>query len=114
MMYCDTNDKILEWGSEEFAIPYRDPVSGRRRRYFPDFYIKYIDKSNKTRRMVVEVKPARQCKEPIVNPPKKTKTWMNEVYTWGVNQAKWKAAKSFCDDRLWEFKIFTEKELGIK
>ena len=28
MMYCDTNDKILEWGSEEFAIPYRDPVSG--------------------------------------------------------------------------------------
>ena len=39
---------------------------------------------------------------------------MNEVYTWGVNQAKWKAAQDFCDDRLWEFKIFTEKELGIK
>ncbi len=114
MLYCDSNKKILEWGSEEFAIPYRDPVSGRRRRYFPDFYIKYIDGSNRTRRMVVEVKPAKQCREPKVNPPKKTKTWMNEVYTWGVNQAKWKAAKDFCDDRLWEFKIFTEKELGIK
>ena len=63
---------------------------------------------------VIEVKPARQCKEPKTNPTKKTKTWMNEVYTWGVNQAKWKAAQDFCDDRLWEFKIFTEKELGIK
>ena len=30
------------------------------------------------------------------------------------NQAKWKAAKEFCKDRLWEFKIITEKELGIK
>ena len=27
---------------------------------------------------------------------------------------KWEAAKNFCDDRLWEFKIMTEKELGIK
>ena len=39
MVYCDSHDHIIEWGSEEFAIPYRDPVSGRRRRYFPDFYI---------------------------------------------------------------------------
>ena len=114
MVYCDSHDHIIEWGSEEFSIPYRDPVSGRRRRYFPDFYIKYVDGSKNTRRMVIEVKPARQCKEPVTNPSKKTKTWMNEVYTWGVNQAKWKAAKDFCDDRLWEFKIFTEKELGIK
>jgi len=111
-MYCDTNNKILEWGSEEFAIPYRDPISGRRRRYFPDFYIKYIDASNKTRRMVVEVKPAKQCKEPIANPPKKTKTWMNEVYTWGVNQAKWEAAEMWCQDHGMKFKIITEKDLG--
>ena len=30
------------------------------------------------------------------------------------NEAKWDAAKEFCKDRLWEFRIFTEKELGIK
>ena len=70
MVYCDSHDHIIEWGSEEFSIPYRDPVSGRRRRYFPDFYIKYVDGSKNTRRMVIEVKPARQCKEPVTNPIK--------------------------------------------
>jgi hypothetical protein len=34
--------------------------------------------------------------------------------TWGVNQAKWKAASEFCADRKWRFLIMTEKELGIK
>ena len=30
------------------------------------------------------------------------------------NQAKWKAADEWCKDRKIEFKIITEKELGIK
>ena len=29
------------------------------------------------------------------------------------NQAKWKAAREFCMDNGWEFKIMTEKELGV-
>jgi len=114
MVYCDTQSTVLQWASEEIAIPYKSPVDGRWHRYFPDFTIKYKDSSGKLRKMMVEVKPAKQCKQPKVNPTKKTKTWLNEVYTWGVNQAKWEAAKNFCDDRSWEFKIFTEKELGIK
>jgi hypothetical protein len=32
---------------------------------------------------------------------------------WVVNQAKWEAARNWCADRNYEFKIFTEKELGI-
>ena len=36
------------------------------------------------------------------------------VQTWVVNQAKWKAAKEFCADRGYEFKIMTEDDLGIK
>ena len=114
MEWCDTNTTVLEWSSEEFIIPYKDPVAKKWRRYFPDFYCKIKEIDGKIQSYLVEVKPAKQCKEPITNPPKKTKTWMNEVYTWGVNQAKWEAAKNFCDDRLWEFKIMTEKELGIK
>ena len=32
-----------------------------------------------------------------------------------INQTNcWKAAKEFCKDRLWEFKIITEDDLGIK
>ena len=114
MVYCDKNDAVIQWQSEEIAIPYKSPVDGKWHRYFPDFMIKYKDATGKIRKVMVEVKPAKQCKQPDINPPKKTKTWLNEVYTWGTNQAKWKAAKEYCKDRLWEFKIFTEKELGIK
>ena len=39
MVYADNSDNILEWGSEEFWIPYRAP-DGKTRRYFPDFIIK--------------------------------------------------------------------------
>ena len=31
-----------------------------------------------------------------------------------LNEAKWKAAREFCADRKLEFKIMTEKELGIR
>jgi hypothetical protein len=33
--------------------------------------------------------------------------------TYAVNQAKWKAAKEFCSDHMWEFIILTEKELKV-
>jgi hypothetical protein len=36
---------------------------------------------------------------------------MNEAMTYEKNIAKWKAAKEWCDDRLLEFKIITEKDL---
>ena len=29
------------------------------------------------------------------------------------NKAKWDAAQEFCLDQGWEWKIFTEKELGV-
>ena len=41
--YCDLNENILEWGSEEFFIPYISPIDRRVHRYFPDFIIKVKD-----------------------------------------------------------------------
>ena len=55
MNYCDLNENILEWASEEFFIPYHDPTTNRVRRYFPDFFIKYKDKDGNIRRSVIEV-----------------------------------------------------------
>ena len=44
MKYCDRNPNILEWGSEEFCLPYKSPLDNKVHRYFPDFYIiKYLD-----------------------------------------------------------------------
>ena len=50
---------------------------------------------------------------PKKNPKKRTKAWAYEVQTYVINQAKWEAAKNYCDDRKYEFKIMTEDDLGI-
>ena len=113
MCYCDLNDNILEWGSEEFFIPYRSPLDNRVHRYFPDFYIKYRKSNGSICRSIIEVKPDKQTRPPK-KPKRQTKGYIYEVTQYVKNEAKWDAAKEFCKDRLWEFRIFTEKELGIK
>ena len=112
MVYCDKNDNILEWASEEIAIPYRSPVDNRGHRYFPDFYMKVKERGGKIKRYVIEVKPAKQTKPPV-KPKSQTKGYIREAYEYAKNQAKWKMAREFCADRQWEFKVVTEKELGI-
>jgi hypothetical protein len=113
MTWLDNNDSIIEWGSEELVIPYRSPVDNRVHRYFPDFYVKVKQKDDTIRVMILEVKPARQTRPPEKK-KKVTKQYIQEVVTWGVNEAKWKAATEFCLDRGWTFKILTEHDLGLK
>ena len=113
MVYCDRNDNILEWGCEEIALPYRSPVDNRVHRYFPDFYIKVQENTGRIKTYLIEVKPLKQTQKPK-KPKRQTKNYLREVYEYAKNQAKWKAATDFCEDRMWEFKVMTEKELGIK
>jgi len=109
--YCDLNENVIEWGSEEFFIPYRAP-DGKTRRYFPDFIMKVKESNGGTKTYVIEVKPAKQTR-----PPKKrkkvTSSYIYECKTYAMNQAKWSAASEWCKDKRIEFKIITEKELGI-
>jgi len=112
MNWCDKNENILEWGSEEFWIPYKSPLDNRIHRYFPDFYVKIKTKENKIKKYIVEVKPYKQVIEPKVQKTK-SKKYLSEVTEWAKNQAKWKAAREYCEDRLMEFKVITEKELGL-
>jgi len=110
MVYCDRNEAILEWGSEEVIIPYISPLDGRRHRYFPDFYIKVRQKDGSIKKILIEVKPKKYCSPPTST--RKTKRFVQEVRQWGVNQAKWEAAIEWCNDRGIEFKILTEDHLG--
>ena len=111
----DKDSNVVWWQSEEIAIPYRSPVDGRIHRYFPDFLVYLRDNTNKTKTVMIEVKPAVQTKPPILkegqNP--RSKKYINEVFTYGVNTAKWKSAREYCIDRGYEFLIMTEKELGL-
>jgi len=112
MDWLDRNPDIISWGSEELIIPYKSPVDGRWHRYFPDFIVKLKTRDGKVKTMIIEVKPKKQTKPPE---PKKriTKQYISEVTTWGVNQAKWKAAEEYCADRMWEFTLITEDHLGL-
>jgi len=112
MVYCDRNDNIIEWGSEEVIVPYRSPWDGKMHRYFPDFYMKVKQTNGTHKKFIIEVKPKAQCKEPIKTPKRKTRKWYKEVQTWGINQAKWKSATDYCENRGMEFKILTEDHLN--
>jgi len=111
--WCDKNNSIIYWASEEVSIPYVSPKDNRVHRYYPDFVIKVKEKNDKVKTYVVEVKPKKQTLPPK---PKKrvTKSYLYECTTYAVNQAKWKAASEYCKDHLIQFKIVTEDELGIK
>ena len=113
MVYCDTNTNILEWGSEEMFIWYRSPIDSKPHRYFPDFYIKVKESTGHIKKYLIEIKPHKQTAPPP-KPQRQTKKYLYEAYEYAKNQAKWEAAREFCKDRQWEFKVLTENELNIK
>ena len=110
MRYCDRNDNILEWGSEEFFIPYYDSNTNKVRRYFPDFIMKVKETNGTIKKYIIEVKPERQTRPPVPG-KKKQKTLITEALAYEKNIAKWNAAKEWCADRGIIFRIITEKEL---
>ena len=110
MVYCDNTPAIIEWGSEEVIIPYRSPIDKKVHRYFPDFYIKYVNSKGQSVRELIEVKPKKQCSPPK-QPKRQTRRYLQECATYMINQAKWKAAEEFCADRRMGFRILTEEHL---
>ena len=110
MHYCDTTPSILEWNSEEIIIPYVSPLDNKIHRYFPDFYIKYLNKEGNVVREIIEVKPKKQLRPPKT-PKRQTKRYLQECATFMVNQAKWKAAEEYCSDRKMKFRFLTEDHL---
>jgi len=110
LKYCDTNENILEYASEELAIPYRSPIDGRIHRYFPDAYIKVKESDGSIKKYLIEIKPYKQTIPPT-KPKKQTKGYIYEAYEYAKNQSKWEAAIEYCKDRGWTFKVITEKEL---
>lgn len=110
----DADPNVIWWSSEETVIPYRSPVDNKIHRYYVDFTARLKTAAGGTKTVLIEVKPYAQTQPPVlVEGKKKSKRFVNEVMTWGVNSAKWKAAREFCKDRGYEFIIMTEKELPV-
>lgn len=111
MRWLDMSENVIWWSSEELPIRYYNPIDNKIHRYFPDFIVKVRKKNGLVQTYVIEVKPEYQTRQP--QQKKKTKKFINESMTYVINQSKWKAANEFCKDHGWEFKVLTEKDLGI-
>jgi len=106
MKYLDRQPEVLRWSSEEIIIPYRSPIDNRLHRYYPDFWVKTTKGES-----LIEIKPKKQTKPPKPN-PKHKRRYLKEVKTWGINEAKWKAAQEFCENKGWKWQIITEDILN--
>lgn len=111
MKYLDDNPAVIWWASEELPIKYVSPIDNKVHRYFPDFIVRTKRKDGQETTMVLEVKPYKQTQMPTQK--RRTQRFINEMATYAVNQEKWKAADLFCKEHGWQFKLITEKELGI-
>lgn len=102
--YADQNPHVIKWANEEIAIEYYHPFYKEVRRYFPDYYIEYVDKYGTVHKEIIEVKPENQ----IFLSKKPSK---NQKITFEINMAKWTACKRFCQMHGIEFRLLTEKQM---
>ncbi|CAB4221305.1 head completion protein [uncultured Caudovirales phage] len=102
--FCDNNPAVIQWASEPFMIPYRNPLTGKNTIYVPDFLMIYIDKSQKKHAEVIEVKP---MKETNFESAKSVR----DKAAVALNMAKWAAARAFCANSGMVFRIVTEHDI---
>ena len=112
LKWLDDQPQVIWFASEELVIPYYNPIDNKMHRYFPDFIVKMKRNDGTVMTYVLEVKPHSQTLQP--ERKRKTQKFINEQVTYIINQSKWKAADEFCHEHGWQFKVLTEKELGIK
>ena len=105
MIFCDTNDKIINWASESIVIPYMHPFKGKRTNYIPDFFIVYQDKFGKTNAELIEIKPKAQS---IIT--EKVQNARQQAVV-AINHAKWYSAKAYCKAQGMKFRVVTEDDL---
>jgi hypothetical protein len=112
MIFCDENNSVIEWSSEEVVIPYISPIDGRRHRYFVDFWVRLKKPDGSSQECLIEVKPKKQTIKPEKPTTKRvSKSKLYEIRNWMINSAKWAAAKDFCQDRGWHFQLLTEEHI---
>ena len=89
--WCDYNPHVIAWASEELAVPYLMKGGGYERDYYPDLLIYF----GQNRTMMVEIKPRVENQNPSYQ-----------------NKCKWAAARAFCREKGWQFKIWDETTIA--
>ncbi len=113
LMELDRDPSVIRYSSEETIIWYLSPLDKRKHRYFVDFFVER-KVGDKVVGYLIEIKPSHQTSAPVMTDKKKKRTYLREVATFVVNEAKWEAARQYAEKRGWEFQVLTERELKIK
>ena len=123
MIWLDRNDNIKSWGAELIKIEYSKTeyknesqmLETTSHNYYPDFYYELIKTDGSTSKVVAEVKPLSETREPKVpvNPTAKQLKNLNySLLMWNKNLSKWKYMIEYCQRKGFEFIIITEENLG--
>lgn len=112
--FFDNNPRVLKWASEEIAINYIKPTTGRVHKYYPDYLISYVNKDGEIKWELIEVKPTQQTTQSRSR-NQRTRLYENIQYT--INVAKWEAATRWCETMThqtgypYSFRILTERKI---
>jgi len=105
MQFLDSHPSVKHWASESISIPYKNPIVNKTKNYVPDFFIVYEDANGNRKAEIVEIKPYKETSLEAAGRSQK-----NQIQA-VVNQAKWKAAKEFCDRNGISFRVVTEHDM---
>jgi hypothetical protein len=104
MMFCDSNEHIVNWASEPVRIPYRNPLTGKNTNYVPDFIVTYRGPNNTLRAELIEIKPKKQS---LIE----SKQSQYDRAMVAINYAKWSAAQAWCKAQGLTFRVLTEEDI---
>jgi hypothetical protein len=108
--FCDMNDSIKKWASEEIAIAYPKPTPKGivQAKYYPDLFIERVNSDGVVIRELVEIKPYKQT-QPSRARKRSNKIVEDAQYT--INSLKWEAATRWCAQRDIRFRLLTERDI---
>jgi len=106
MQFCDNNPSVLQWASEPFMIPYRNPLTGKNTIYVPDFMMVYVDRNQQKHAEVIEVKPIKETSFESARS-------VRDRAAVALNMAKWSAAQEFCKSYGMRFRVVTENDIYV-
>ena len=131
--WCDRNPCVVEWGGEPMCVQYRnpagvdfdackkfganpqDPMNWPVANYYPDFYVNLKNDEGEELKLIIEIKPKYQTERPVSSlygsKLKEQKAYVNAVKTYLQNKAKWEAAIKWCEEKGFNFKVYTEDTL---
>jgi len=108
--FCDLNERVIKWGSENIIVPYYSPLDNRIHKYYVDNYV-VIKEDDQIKKYLIEIKPYKQTKRPTTKYKKKSHL-IYEQKSYIINMAKWEAARKYSQKNGCEFIILTEKDLS--